>query len=649
MDVTIGISYPFSICAVGESLASYQWLIFFQIDEPLFVILAFMKFIRKSSLFLAALILVVHLSPLSADSPTIIKGNKAAALDDFFVRAAAFGFSGALLVSQDDDILLSKGYGWANREKEIPVTSQTAFSVASITKMFTAASIMLLEQEGKLKTSDPLSAHLEGVPPDKANITIHQVLCHMSGFDDQYAATGISDRDLAVQKILQLKLIAAPGERYSYSNDGYDLLAAIIEIVSGKSYPEFIHERLLKPAGMKSTGFWGEKAIWPENLVAHGYNMETDYGSQVGRQDFWSDRGSGDMITTVEDLHRWDTALRKGTILSPEIQKKMTGLYATMPNGWHYGYGIMTFTTPRGTTGLYHGGGDVPSGWTAEFKRYIDERTTTIVLVNSMMDEVGLRNAARDSLPAILFGGDSSYPPAWSSVPFKPDPYKGVFELSDKDRITIAYRRGQLVAMGEGQQAIGMLIGYKTDRNASLEAMNQRVASALSATLDGHSSPDIPPDQWKSLLAEKGALKKFEVLGTAPVNPEEISTTYARLHFENGTEVLRWIWSNDRLTEILDGTDYPVIAPLVRIATDKFLGYHLLMKTTVQAEFDLKEGELTLRSDYGVGKAKKVISISHHSPLNRLNYRRTFKILLGSSNPTEATVLETEKLKVWLR
>lgn len=535
-------------------------------------------------------------------------GKVASEIDDFFSRSATFGFSGSVLVAIHGEVVLSKGYGWADRAKQIPATPQTAFAVASITKTFTAAAIMKLEQAGKLKTSDTIGKFFPSAPPDKAGITIHQLLSHTSGLDDTYAGAGILDRDAAVEKILSQKLIAAPGEKFNYTNDGYNLLAAIIEVVSGKSYPAFVREQLLKPAGMTRTGLWGEKGVWPQNSVAHNYNSETDNGSPVELEDHWGDRGAGDMITTTEDVYRWDRALRGSGILPQEAVRRMTTPYTERRPGMSYGYGWFVITTPRGTTDLYHGGGDTPRGVTAALNRYMDEDIVTIVIVNSMIDELGLLYAVREPLNALLFGGALVYPPTSNAIAFDASRYAGTYTLSAKDTITVAMERGQLVARGEGQEAIGMLIGYDPDLKQQLLDCSRRIQTALESGQKGVFGSELSEEQWKAVAGEHGNLRSFEMLGTAPVSTEEkVMTTYARLQFADHTEVVRWVWSEDRVVSVLAGSPSPVVMPLAPVVKDRFVTYHLLMKTGALVTFTVDDSgtAMSLKSDYGSVDALK--------------------------------------------
>jgi len=539
----------------------------------------------------------------TAFAATTVSGELATTIDLALRRYESFGFSGAILVAYKGKIILNNGYGLAIRDQDVAVTPSTAFAVASITKPFTAAAILKLEQHGKLKTTDPITKYFDTVPDDKTEITIHQLLTHTSGIPDLYAATGITDRTKAVQTILSSSLIAKPGEIFRYSNDGYNLLAAIIEITSGKKFAEFIRSELFLKAGMASSGFWGESNFLPATRVAHNYNMETDNGAPQSIQESWADKGSSDMITTVEDLYRWHLALTEQKIFPQQILDRMYFPYAKRDTDWYYGYGWHHIITPRGTRDFYHGGGDYPRGVTAEFHRYVDEDLVTISICNSMMDDAGLVAIPREIIKAVLFGGEYSLPPSGASVS-DPSRYAGTYEISSGNTIRVTFEHAQLVARGEGQQAIGLLTGYKPELNADFEKLNQRVDSLLQNAQKNQFSEELTADQWKQFLDLHGAFQSFEILGTIPVTPGGISTTSVRLHFERGVETYRWVFNKGVFTQILSGTPYPVEAPLVSIQPDRFAAYRLFMKTGARLDFT-KDG-LAVKSDFGTSIAKRL-------------------------------------------
>jgi CubicO group peptidase (beta-lactamase class C family) len=214
-------------------------------------------------------------------------------LDEYLTRMAGFGYSGAVIVEKNGKIVLKKGYGFANRERKIPFTIDTPTSVASISKQFTAAAILNLEERGKLGLDDPVTNFLENVPEDKKAITIRQLLTHTAGFADNYSATGITDRNEAIKAILRQPLASPVGGKYLYSNDGYELAGAVAEIIAGEDLRTFIRRNLLEPAGMKTAGFAGEVDFWKNREAAHPYNYYIDTGSPVFDQPDWEGRGSG--------------------------------------------------------------------------------------------------------------------------------------------------------------------------------------------------------------------------------------------------------------------------------------------------------------------------------------------------------------------
>src|SRR5205085_8611691 len=175
---------------------------------------------------------------LSGVSSTPTQRDLGSRLDEFLRGEEARGFSGAVLVDKEGRVILSKGYGLADRARGTRITEDTIFNVGSLAKQFTAAAILKLEMSGKLKTQDLISKYFDGVPEDKRAITIHQLLTHTSGLPREHSANSYdpANRDEMVRRVLALKLKSAPGAKYEYSNTEYMLLAAIIEKVSGQAY-----------------------------------------------------------------------------------------------------------------------------------------------------------------------------------------------------------------------------------------------------------------------------------------------------------------------------------------------------------------------------------------------------------------------------
>ena len=170
-----------------------------------------------------------------------------------------------MLVVRDGKVVLDRGYGLANREKEIPVTKDTIFAVGSTPIDFTRAAILLLVEEEQMGLDEPITSYFDDVPEDKLGVTVEYLMSGQSGLLDFHDVPtdrdpdhAWIDRDEAVRRILASELLFVPGSRREHSHSAWGLLAAIVEIVSDQSYQEFTRERLFDPAGMQDTGFNGD-------------------------------------------------------------------------------------------------------------------------------------------------------------------------------------------------------------------------------------------------------------------------------------------------------------------------------------------------------------------------------------------------------
>ena len=263
-------------------------------------------------------------------------------IDSFVTNSVDAKYAASVLVAVDEGVILQKGYDWTDSTRKHPTSEKTLFNVASITKSFTAIAIFLLKDQGRLRLEDTLPVFFKDVPKEKQSITVRQLLLHTSGLKQNYATDGITGRDLAVAAILKDDLKFAPGSDFSYSNENYELLAAIIEVVSGASYEMFVRENILAKAKMNDTRFWAEAAGLGTQTVAQK-NRELQ-PNNLRRN--WGYIGSGGLYMTVGDLYRWFTSLKTGEILSPkslslmwEPQKALSetdvafGWFVSNPNG----------------------------------------------------------------------------------------------------------------------------------------------------------------------------------------------------------------------------------------------------------------------------------------------------------------------------
>lgn len=192
-------------------------------------------------------------------------------IDELLAESMPDGASGTAIVAKDGDFVSCAGFGLADRESEVEADCDTVYDVMSITKQFTAAAILKLEMLGELEVDDPITTVLDAVPEDKSEITVHQLLTHTAGLvealGDDYDELS---RDALLAEALDSQLVSPPGEEHHYSNTGYSVLAAIVEIVSGQSYEAFLQEHLFEPAGMTQTGY--QLPAWDDDQVAVEYD-----------------------------------------------------------------------------------------------------------------------------------------------------------------------------------------------------------------------------------------------------------------------------------------------------------------------------------------------------------------------------------------
>ena len=268
-------------------------------------------------------------------------------IDSFLNDLVEIGFSGAVLVAKDREILLHEGYGLANDADQLPVTSDTVFLFGSITKQFTAAAILHLEMQGLLNTEDRISKYLDAVLDDKADITIHQLLTDSSGLRKNVLDNDFLEitRDDAVSQILDSELLFEPGAEVSYSDDAFKLLAAIVEIASGQSWQSYLETHLFRPAAMEHTGFFND-GKWEDRRVATGYYSGQNEGSPSNWPGpHWALIGAGGVMTTVGDMHRWYVAIQDQAVLSPAAVEKLWRPYESISGRSSFGYGWVVFET----------------------------------------------------------------------------------------------------------------------------------------------------------------------------------------------------------------------------------------------------------------------------------------------------------------
>jgi CubicO group peptidase (beta-lactamase class C family) len=311
-------------------------------------------------------------------------------VDAMFSELAAGRSPGAaVLVSKDGKTLFEKGYGYASLEHRAKVTPETKFRIGSITKQFTAAAILRLQEQGKLDVSDPLSKYIPDYPKGDV-VTLRHLLTHTSGMHSytdkpdllQTVTVPVKTEDL-IQSFKNDPYDFEPGTKWAYCNSGYYLLGYIIEKVSGQSYAEFLKAQFFDPLGMKDSGVHTHDAILDNE--ATGYSQEGDTLKKALNWDMSRAGGAGALYSTVGDLARWNEAVFGGKVLSEATLKaawtpvKVGSQQQPPEEGYGYGWLMDKF---RGLPEVQHGGG-LP-GFASQLTRFPGERLTVVVLGNAL-------------------------------------------------------------------------------------------------------------------------------------------------------------------------------------------------------------------------------------------------------------------------
>jgi CubicO group peptidase (beta-lactamase class C family) len=359
-------------------------------------------------------------------------------------------FMGTVLVAKGDQVLLSKGYGSANLEWNVNNTPSTRFRLGSVTKQFTAASILLLEERGKLKVEDPIKNYMPDAPAAWDKITIFNVLTHTSGIP---SFTGFPDYaslepfpttpEKLVARFRDKPLDFEPGEKWNYSNSGYVLLGYLIEKISGESYEKFVQENIFTPLGMKDSGYDSNSAV-----VAHraaGYaSGPGGIVTNAGYIDMSVPFAAGALYSTTEDLLRWEQGLFGGKLLSAASLQKMT---TPFKNDYAFGVGVRT---ENGHKLIDHNGGI--EGFSTELAYYPEDKITVVVLSNvtgaASPGEIATR------LGAVAHGENVQLTSERKEISLSPEilgKYVGVYGMGPGANMTITLADGQLSAQLSGQ------------------------------------------------------------------------------------------------------------------------------------------------------------------------------------------------------
>ena len=542
-----------------------------------------------------------------------------------------FGFSGAVLVAKNGKVLVESYHGLANKSKRIPAREDTIFGTGSVTKQFTGAAILALESDGKLRVTDPISKYLDNVPEDKAGITIHHLLTHTSGL-----ATGFGgdyervSRDDLVRRAMSSELLSPPGTRHAYSNAGYSLAAAIVEIVSGKSIDGFSRERLFLPAGMTSTGYFFPQET--ADRLARGYRDGVDSERTEKKAaldgDLWNLLGNGGVYSTLGDMHKWMIALEQGKVLSNEAREKFfhpqqlaIANYRNSGHPLYYSYGWYVWKQPSGKTLTWHLGGDGTENFAVRWHK--DDRR--LVIYASNVSEFHDPLYPVPAIERVLEGENVKMPPPVRSLAAKTMmKYSGRYRGDSGAVLSVEAKDSFLELQGEGQEAFALVTSRKWQKEAKQEELNKRTAEAVESsrtgryeTLLGLFGQNITIERlgeferlfWKKRHDLHGDYVGARVLGTRPATRGYLGTTVVAIDFERGTTYREYFWSSDGRIGDLGPINSPPSMKYFPISDKCFAAFEPAQAVLTSLCFENAAGagigETAMRLDNGI-KLQKV-------------------------------------------
>ena len=374
----------------------------------------------------------------------------AAKAEEYLSAAVKFDhFSGSVLVARDGKPIFSRGYGMANYELKMPNSPRTAFRLGSITKQFTSAAIMQLQERGKLSITDSICKYLENCPAAWQPITIRHLMTHTSGIPNYTSFPGFFEKNSVqpytfagfVDEFRSKPLEFTPGEKFAYSNSGYYLLGLIIEKASGATYAHFLRENIFTPLMMNNSGYDDTRSLVPNR--ASGYIWSDKSFVNAPYLNMVIPYAAGALYSTTEDLLRWEQSLNTEKILK---KKSLDEIFTPFKENYGYGWGINKLGEHKL---ISHGGGI--NGFATNIMRFPDDRLTVIVLSNN---EEAKSGAIARNLAAIVFGMPYKIPEEIKSVEIAADTlkkYAGEYQLAPNFVITVTVEDGKLMAQATGQ------------------------------------------------------------------------------------------------------------------------------------------------------------------------------------------------------
>lgn len=580
---------------------------------------------KRTLLFFLTSLLFISLSFATDKGKQTLK-NK---IENILKWEEQFGFSGSVMVVKDGKIILNKGYGFANRAHYAFNTPRTAFYIASVSKPITALAVMKLVEEKRISLQDPLTKFFSNVPDNKKGITVGMLLTHTSGMVQTYSCDKISDRELAIATILgKTPMQAKPGERYIYSGDGYSLLAAMIEIVTGYKFETYVDETIFKPADVNTPAHTGRLSLLKhEDIATPAASSTWKNLRQIPAT--WGHKGRAGMILSVEDLYKIDKALEGHKIFRTDIIKDILTSKTKIGSGDNYGYGFHIWESVQGTKFFGHGGDDDAIGHNAVFLNYPEEKVKIFIGSNSgLYINSSWSNVIASMIQRVLFPSGYSYD--------NDKLYHTEFakqSLQDLEKLEGVYQSGSTrhLVWLNGEQLVMASLGTGVAQQMGFpeiySSRNELTRSIIEETYKGEFTllRQYSPNEdvfermkrtlqsvWTSSEKSFGKFESLEVMGTANTwsgSHHGDIATWIQLSFKNRRRVYRLEWDvNNKIATLGGGAiPYPMIFTLNPIARKEFIGFDPGNGKTVSVNFlTLDENDKAIM-ELNIGKNKPVL------------------------------------------
>jgi len=482
---------------------------------------------------------------------------------EYLERLEKLGFAGTVVVYHKGELLLADGFGLAHRSKNIAWAPFTVSTMGHVSRIFTAAAILKLKEQGKLSVDDSITKYFDNVPQDKAGITLHHLLSNSAGLtdfpsdledQDQINYTKAKLLDYAFSQPLQNNV----GEWTGWSDVSFALLAAVIEQVSGVQYEQYLHNTIFNPLSMKQTG----TAIpeWDMLNVAVGYD---DFGNPIGTDierpfikngPTWRYRGAHAIQTTGIDMYKFGKALLDGKILS---EKSLADMFShqtveSEPQNNFFGYGWQVRYSPNTDTKFaWHQGG---IGEIFASFRIITESNSFIFLQGNAISEFVVTDFTLQNIFDFMFDGQDlpEVPDIYPLSDIKLETFKGTYKLENGNKVKIASQRGALTIETPGVDTYLDLFIQSSAEHSRLKELTGKTQALIDAlktedfaTVKELYANDIPEKVLRNTYEDwLETPDKLEIIG-ASVPATGIPVVYVKTGHTGFSPVRRTGWNNE--------------------------------------------------------------------------------------------------------